>query len=183
LKLRIWTGIISLAFLSAFFAALCIAAPAEAASVHIAWTPSNSKAVVGYKVHYGDQPGFYTNVVRVDGRFTSNAVIGSLEEGKTYFFTVTAFTAGGKESAYSEEISNEKGDSLSKQALSPTASPSTPNRVPRRRLTRGSAQTQASAQKIPPSRREAKTAEGKIIPSRSLTLEKKESVKRGTDTQ
>ncbi len=169
--------------LAAFFAVLCIAAPSEAASVHIGWTPSNSKSVVGYKVHYGDRSGIYTNEVQVDGRFTSNAVIGGLEEGKTYFFTVTAFTAGGKESAYSVEISNGKGDSLSKQAPPHTASPSTPNRVPRSRLTPGGARTQANAQKISPSRREAKTAEGKIIPSRSLTLEKKESVKRGTDAR
>ena len=76
---------ISLMLLAAFFAVLCLAAPAEAASVHIAWPPSNSPDVAGYRVHYGDQPGFYTNAVQVDGRFTSDAVIGGLEEGKTYF--------------------------------------------------------------------------------------------------
>ena len=100
--------------LAAFFPVLCIAAPAEAASVHIGWPPSDSPEVVGYRVHYGDQPGFYTNTVQVDGRFTSDAVIGGLEEGKTYFFAVTAYTADGLESGYSKEISNEKGGSLSK---------------------------------------------------------------------
>jgi len=173
--------------LAAFFAVLCMEAPAEAASVHIAWTPSNSTAVAGYSIHYGDMPGVYTNVVRVDGRFTSDAVIGGLEAGKTYFFSVTAYTAGGKESAYSEEISNEKGGSRSKRArpaaAAHTASRGTQGQVPRSKLTHGSAQTQANAQKIPPSRRKATTAEGKIMPSRSYTPEKTEPVKRGTDAR
>jgi len=173
--------------LAAFFPVLYIAAPAEAASVHIAWPPSDSPEVVGYRVHYGDQPGFYTNTVQVDGRFTSDAVISVLEEGKTYFFAVTAYTADGLESGYSKEISNEKGGSRSKRARPPTAahtaSRGTPGQVPRSRLTKRSAQTQVNAQKIPPSRRKATTAEGKIVPSRSYAPEKTEPVKRGTDAR
>ena len=118
MKLRIWTGIISLLLLTAFFTVLCIAAPTEAASVHIAWPPSISPDVAGYRVYYGDQPGFYPNTVQVDGRFTSDAVIGGLEEGKTYFFAVTAYTADGRESRYSEEI---KGSALPNKAHPPTA--------------------------------------------------------------
>jgi hypothetical protein len=173
--------------LAAFFAVLCIAAPAEAASVHIGWPPSNSPDVAGYRVHYGDQPGFYTNSVQVDGRFTSDAVIGGLEEGKTYFFAVTAYTADGKESGYSEEISNEKSGSLSKRAPPPAAahraSRGAQGQVPQSRVTRRSAQTQATSRKIPPSRREATTAEGKIMPSRTYRLGKTDPARRVTEAR
>jgi hypothetical protein len=184
LKLRIWTGIISLLFLTAFFAVLCMAAPAEAASVHIAWPPSNSPDIAGYRVHYGDQPGFYPNIVQVDGRFTSDAVIEGLEKGKTYFFAVTAYTVDGRESGYSEEI---KGSSLSQKAPPPTAAHTasgvTQGRVPQSGITRRSAQTQVTSRKIPPSRREATTAEGKIMPSRTYRLGKTDPPRRGTGTR
>ena len=151
---------ISLMFLAAFFTVLCMEAPAEAASVHIAWTPSNSTAVAGYSIHYGDMPGVYTNVVRVDGRFTSDAVIGGLEAGKTYFFTVTAYTADGKESAYSAEISNIKDP----QGGLPTA----PQSTSRNEGKEGSGQA-GPQNKIPASRNVPKTPEGKILPSRLPT--------------
>ncbi len=180
MKLRIWTGVISLLLLTAFFAVVCIVSPAEAASVHIAWPPSNSPDVAGYRVHYGDQPGFYPNTVQVDGRFTSDAVIGGLEEGKTYFFAVTAYTADGRESGYSEEI---KGSSLSQKTPPPTAAHTasrvTQGSVPQSGLTRRSAQTQVTSRKIPPSRREATTPEGKIKPSRAYRLGKTDPGKRG----
>ena len=183
MRLRIQAGIISLMLLAAFFPVLYIAAPAEAASVHIGWPPSDSPEVVGYRVHYGDQPGFYTNTVQVDGRFTSDAVIGGLEEGKTYFFAVTAYTADGLESGYSKEISNEKGGSLSKRAPQPSAahkaSRGTRGQVPQSGAARRSAQTQATSRKIPPSRRETTTAEGKIMPSRTYRLGKTDPARRG----
>ncbi len=185
MKLRIWTGIISFMLLAAFLADLWIDAPAEAASVHIAWPPSNSPDVAGYRVHYGDQPGFYTNAVKVDGRFTSDAVIGGLEEGKTYFFAVTAYTADGRESGYSEEISNAKSGSLPKRAPPHTAahkaSRGTPDHLPQSRPTGRSAQTQVTSRKIPPSRREATTTEGKIMPSRTYRLEKTDPARRVTE--
>jgi hypothetical protein len=183
LRLRIWTGIISLILLAAFFPVLYIAATAEAASVHIAWPPSDSPEVAGYRVHYGDQPGFYTNTVQVDGRFTSDAVIGGLEEGKTYFFAITAYTANGSESGYSKEISNEKGGSLSKRAPPPsaahTASRGAQRQAPQSKAARRSAPTQETSRKIPPSRREATTAEGKIMPSRTYRLGKTDQARRG----
>jgi len=121
---------------AAVFAVLCIAASTEAASLHIVWDASNSTAVVGYRVHYGEFPAardstaedlkskdptskdskHYTKAVRVDGRLTNSAVIEGLEVGKTYFFAVTACNKDGKESAFSLEISHKIGDPLPGQA-------------------------------------------------------------------
>src|SRR5208337_1766826 len=76
--------------------------------LHLAWDASNDPAVVGYRVYYGDSSAKdsarYTKSVQVEGRLTCSAVISGLKDGKTYFFAVTAFTADGKESAYSPEI-------------------------------------------------------------------------------
>jgi hypothetical protein len=108
-RLRLCVGIYSaVALWAAFFLVLCGAAPAGAASIGLAWDPSSDRVVAGYRIHYGDQPGHYTKTVQVKGRLTSSAVIDGLEEGKAYFFAVTAYSANGKESAYSPEISNIK---------------------------------------------------------------------------
>jgi len=109
LRRRFGAGIYTAATLwAAFFLILCKVAPAEAASIGIGWDPSNDRNVVGYRIHYGDQSRHYTKTVQVKGRLTSSAVIDNLEEGKAYFFAVTAYVANGKESAYSPEISNMK---------------------------------------------------------------------------
>ena len=131
--------------LAAIFAVLCTAAPTGAASLHIAWDPSDSPAVVGYRIHYGVFPAVqdltakgpapkyltakgpaaqdltaraskhYTKSVRVDGRLTTSAVIDDLKQGRTYFFAVTAFTKDGKESAFSPELTHKIGDPLPEQ--------------------------------------------------------------------
>jgi hypothetical protein len=144
-------------------------APTEAASIGIGWDASNDPSVVGYRIHYGDQPGHYTKTVKVKGRFTSSAVIHNLEEGKAYFFAVTAYSAKGKESAYSPEISNISAP----QGGSPTASQGTSRNKGRENI--GQA---GSRNKIPASRNVAKTPEGKIAPSRVNRLEKTDAVTR-----
>jgi hypothetical protein len=152
-----------------FFLVLCTVAPTEAASIGIGWDPSNDPSVVGYKVHYGDQPRHYTKTVKVKGRFTSSVVIHNLEEGKAYFFAVTAYNAKGKESAYSAEISNINAPQ--------GGSPNAPQSTSRSEGKEGSGPA-GPRNKIPASRNVAKTPEGKILPSRVDRLEKTGAVTR-----
>ncbi len=161
MRRRLWAGTYPAAtLLAVFFLILCRVALTEAASIGIGWDPSNNPAVVGYRIHYGDQPGHYTKTVKVKGRSTSRAVIDNLEEGKAYFFAVTAYSAKGKESAYSLEISNIKAP----QGGLPTAS-----QVPSRNEQREGSGQAGSRNKIPASRKVTKTPEGKILPSRLPT--------------
>jgi hypothetical protein len=57
---------------------------------------------VGYNVYYGGASRNYTSLLNLGN--TTNAVVGGLQEGKTYYFAVTAYTFDGSESDYSEEF-------------------------------------------------------------------------------
>ena len=72
-------------------------------SVTLAWQPSSSSNVTGYRVYYGPASGNYTNSVLV-GNVTTNTVSG-LASGDTYYFAVTAVAAGGQESPVSNQVS------------------------------------------------------------------------------
>ena len=71
-------------------------------TVALEWTPSSSPEVAGYIVHYGQASGNLTGQVWT-GTSTSVQITG-LEEGQTYFFTVTDYDAEGIESAPSNEV-------------------------------------------------------------------------------
>ena len=72
-----------------------------ASSASIEWNPNTDPAVTGYNVYYGGATRAYTNVVSVGT--STNATVGGLLEGKTYFFAVTAHDDIGDESDYSAE--------------------------------------------------------------------------------
>ncbi len=72
-------------------------------NVSLAWDESPTPTVTGYRVHYGVVSGTYANSVAV-GNVTTNSIAG-LISGVTYFFVVTASTAGGLVSDPSNEIS------------------------------------------------------------------------------
>jgi len=72
-------------------------------NVTLAWDPSSSANVAGYRVYYGPSSGNYTNSVIV-GNVTTNMVSG-LVASVTYFFAVTAISLDGQESLLSNEIS------------------------------------------------------------------------------
>ena len=59
--------------------------------------------LAGYKLHYGTQPGQYTQVVTVDSY--TMAEIDDLGSG-TYYLTVTAYDIYGNESDFSNEINH-----------------------------------------------------------------------------
>ena len=73
-----------------------------AASVTLAWDPSSGTGVVGYKIYYGPASRTYTNSLATGN--VTNATIDNLVAGGSYFFAATAVTAGGVESAFSNEI-------------------------------------------------------------------------------
>jgi hypothetical protein len=90
-------------FIAALLFALC-AFPlpsANAAQVTLAWDPS-SGPVAGYNVYYGTSSGNYDYSVDV-GNFTSCTISG-LQEGETYYFSVSAYDSNFNESELSEEL-------------------------------------------------------------------------------
>ncbi|MGO8942435.1 MAG: fibronectin type III domain-containing protein [Syntrophobacteraceae bacterium] len=155
-----------------FFSILCVAALANAASLKMAWTPCNNPEVVGYRIHYGTEAGNYTKTVQVEGRLTSKAVVDNLEDGKTYFFVITSYNAKGEESPYSYEMSNapRKNQNQGKRPLAgPPCGLSSSSSSPRAvkvSPSRAAANRAPSPDKIPATRKVAKTPEGKILPSR-----------------
>jgi len=119
----------------------------QSTSVKLAWNPSTDKSVAGYKIHYGIKPGKYIHTLKIKGRFASEAVIGGLKEGKTYFFAITSYDSKGKESAYSPETSTGPVEDLRKPKPEP-------------------AEKAPESEKIPASKRVSRTPDGKILPSR-----------------
>jgi hypothetical protein len=87
---------------------LCFGSRLMAADISLAWDPSVTPGIVGYKVYYGHSSGVYGTPVTI-GNQTTYTVTG-LTSG-TYYFAVTAFDASGNESDFSNEISQVIGSS------------------------------------------------------------------------
>jgi PKD repeat protein len=68
-------------------------AGASAAQVSVAWDPSPDSDAAGYTVHWGNGSGNYTASQDV-GASLQHTVVG-LDEGKTYYFAVTAYDGTG----------------------------------------------------------------------------------------
>lgn len=75
----------------------------------LSWNQSDEKNLRGYMVYYGESPrtddcpnGGYKN--KIDVGNTTNYKIEKLENGKTYYFSVTSYNQEGKESCFSEEM-------------------------------------------------------------------------------
>jgi hypothetical protein len=92
----------------------------EAGQVSLAWNPSASTNVAGYRVHYGTASGSY--------QFTNNAgnstttTISNLQDGIPYYFAVTAYDPMGSESSYSNEVAYNPGPICS-YAITPSSQP------------------------------------------------------------
>ena len=74
---------------------------ADAASVTLAWDPNNEPDLAGYRLYYGKASGTYKSVIDVGNQTTYT--ISGLEDGKTYYFAVTAYDEFGK-SDFSSEL-------------------------------------------------------------------------------
>ncbi len=70
------------------------------ASVTLAWDSGPESNLAGYKLYYGTASGSYSMMVDAGNR--TSLTISSLEAGKTYYFTATAYGTGGEESGYVE---------------------------------------------------------------------------------
>jgi hypothetical protein len=81
---------------------LCTCAPASAANVSLAWDPSTSPNVSGYRLYIGNASRNYNTPITLANQ-TTYTVTG-LGSG-TWFFAVTAFDADGNESDFSNEVS------------------------------------------------------------------------------
>ena len=73
-----------------------------AGSVTLAWDPSASTNIAGYKVYYGPASGTYTNTLTVGN--ATNTTISNLITGATYYFTATAYDTANLESDFSNEV-------------------------------------------------------------------------------
>lgn len=73
-------------------------------SVTLAWDTTSDRRVVGYLVHCGLAHRNYSRVVDVGN--TNIATISGLEYGRTYYFSVTAYTSNRVESKFSNEASS-----------------------------------------------------------------------------
>jgi hypothetical protein len=71
-------------------------------SVALAWNPSTTSGVTGYRVYSGAASHAYTNVLQVGN--ATNATVSGLAPGTTYYFAVTAVNSLGLESVTSTEI-------------------------------------------------------------------------------
>ena len=74
-----------------------------AAGVTLAWDPSSSSNVAGYKVYYGVATGVY--IQSQDDGAATNAVVTNLVAGSTYYFAAKAYDSTGLESLPSNEVS------------------------------------------------------------------------------
>jgi len=70
-------------------------------SVKLAWNPSISTNVVGYRIYYGVTSGVYNTTISVTG--STNVTVINLIGGTTYYFAATAVDALGDESQFSNE--------------------------------------------------------------------------------
>ena len=81
----------------------------HAAQITLEWDAVIHPLLEGYVVHYGTYSGDYDVSLDV-GNWTS-CTIADLEEGETYYFAVTAYSAEGEESDFSNEVSNSSSNS------------------------------------------------------------------------
>jgi Fibronectin type III domain len=70
-------------------------------SVALAWIPSSSTNVVGYKIYYGTTSLNYDSLVDVGS--TNAVTIAGLMDGTTYYFAAVAVDSAGGESPFSNE--------------------------------------------------------------------------------
>ncbi len=86
------------------------AVTAFAGTTSLVWDPPTTNTdgtpltdLAGYKIYYGTTSGSYTNNIDVGNVTTS--VVNNLTDGRTYYFTATAYDSSGIESSFSNEVS------------------------------------------------------------------------------
>ena len=75
----------------------------QAADVSLAWDPSVSANIAGYKVYLGKAPRVYDQSIPISNQTTYT--VSSLRGPATFYFAVTAYDTDGNESDFSNEVS------------------------------------------------------------------------------
>lgn len=76
----------------------------------LTWNAAAETDVTGYKIYYGtekrkgDCPSDGGYAKKVDAGKKTSYQISNLNDNATYYFSVTSYNAGGKESCFSEEM-------------------------------------------------------------------------------
>ncbi|HET9106408.1 MAG TPA: fibronectin type III domain-containing protein [Steroidobacteraceae bacterium] len=85
--------------------------PTASTGVTINWTPPTENTdgsaltnLAGYNIHYGTQPGNYTQTITVSNPGIATYVVDNLSPG-TYYFAVAAVNSQGAESPLSSPVS------------------------------------------------------------------------------
>lgn len=84
----------------------------------LAWDPSESGDVTGYRIYYGNASGDYTQ--SVDAGNATKFTISNLSAKAVYYFAVTAYNAAGLESDFSNEVMYAPGRPVLSLAMATT---------------------------------------------------------------
>lgn len=82
---------------------LCLSSAAMAADVSLAWDPSPSQNISGYRLYIGNASASYGTPITIGNQTTYKVT--DLAAG-TWYFAVTAFDVDGNESDFSNEVSH-----------------------------------------------------------------------------
>ena len=97
------TRTIAFGVIGLLFVGLLSQAQAQAtSSVTLAWDPSASSGIAGYRLYYGTSSGNYSQISNVGN--TTIATVSNLSDGLTYYFVVTDYNIVGLESAPSNQV-------------------------------------------------------------------------------
>lgn len=75
------------------------------AQIALIWAANTEDNLAGYKIYYGTYRGQYDSCIDVGNQ--TNYIVTDLENGKTYYFVITAYNTDGEEGGYSTEIIQE----------------------------------------------------------------------------
>ena len=101
------------------FSNVCAVKAQTTGAVTLAWPPSPSANVAGYKIYYGISSGNYMSAVPVSGATTTNVTIKGLISGVTYYFAATSCDSSGNQGIFSPEISAVAASTELAMALTP----------------------------------------------------------------
>jgi chitinase len=102
-----------------FFVSLLWSASALSADVTLAWDPNSEPDLEGYGVYFHkDGPGppydlaGYITLAELNNVSAPSFVVSGLETGARYYFTATAYDTAGNESAFSNSVCADVGDTI-----------------------------------------------------------------------
>ena len=105
--------------LFAFFVSLLWSTAALSADVTLAWDPNGDPDLEGYGVYISeDMPGppydlaGYITAAELRNIYSPSFVVSGLDKGARYYFAVTAYDTAGNESAFSNSVCADIGDTI-----------------------------------------------------------------------